>query len=177
MTECTEQRVLFSIGRREVTTVFDGGSVTSDAGVLLLSGIDRELGLTRRLAAALGDRRDPSKVRHEMEELLRQRLFQICCGYEDVNDAGTLREDPGFQVAVGRVPGQRGSNLASQPTLSRLEVTARRRQLVTFSEVLTGEAIRFWQGLGRKVQRTIILDFDSTDDPTYGDQQLTMFHG
>jgi hypothetical protein len=177
VTECTGQQVLFSIGRREVTTVFDGGSVTSDAGVLLLSGIDRELGLTRRLAAAMGDRRDPSKVRHEMEELLRQRLFQICCGYEDVNDAGTLREDPGFQVAVGRVPGERDASLASQPTLSRVEVTVRRRQLLSFSEVLTGEAIRWWQGLGRKAQRTIILDFDSTADPTHGDQQLTMFHG
>lgn len=177
MTECNGQRVLFSIGPREVTTVFDGGSTTSEAGVLLLSGIDRELGVTRRLAEALGDRRDPSKVRHEMEELVRQRLYQICCGYEDVNDAGALRQDPAFQVAVGRVPLQEGSSLASQPTLSRLEGGVRRRQLMAFSEVLTGEAIRFWQGLGRKAQRTIILDFDSTDDPTYGDQQLTMFHG
>lgn len=177
MTECTGQQVLFSIGKREVTTLFDGGQVTSDAGVLLLSLLDGRMGLSRKLAAAIEDGRQPGKVQHETEELLKQRLFQICCGYEDANDADTLRFDPAFQTALERVPSDPDSALASQPTLSRLELSIGGRDVTALSEALTELAIERWQGMGKGAERTIILDFDSTDDPTHGGQQLTMFHG
>lgn len=177
MTECTDQQVLFSIGKRNVTTVFDGGQVTSDAGVLLLSVLDRRMGLSRRLAEAIEDGRQSGKVRHGTQDLIKQRVLQICCGYEDVNDADALRLDPGFQTALERVPSGPDSALASQPTLSRLELFIRQSDLTALSEVLTELAIKRWQGMGRKARRTIILDFDSTADPTHGAQQLTMFHG
>jgi hypothetical protein len=176
MTECTGQRDLFSIGKRKVTSIFDGGNVTSDAGVLFLKRIDERLGLTEAMAEALEDPRQPGKVRHEMEDLLRQRIFQICCGWEDANDADTLRFDPALQVALGKVPGE-ASVLASQPTISRLEERIRRCDVVALSRVLLELYIKRLKKLKRKARKRIILEFDSTDDPTHGAQQLTMFHG
>ena len=176
MAECTDQQVLFSIRKKRVTTVFDGGSLTSDSGVLFLNRVDERLGLSHRIAQALSDRRQGGKVQHPLRDLLRQRLFQIGLGYEDVNDATTLRFDPAFQAALERVPGA-GNVLASQPTLSRLEEKIRRRDLMAFSEVLMDLFLERLRKLGRAARRRIVLDFDSTDDPTHGQQQLSMFHG
>jgi len=97
----------------------DGGALTSDAGVLLLRQLDERLGLTRGLAGCLVDRREQGKVRHDVLALLRQRIYQIALGYEDCNDADHLRADPALKLAVGRAPTE--DDLASQPTLSRLE--------------------------------------------------------
>ena len=176
MTECTGQQVLFSIGKKRVTTVFDGGNLTSDSGALLLNRVDQRLGLSGRMAEALSDPRQEGKVLHPLRDLLRQRLFQIALGYEDVNDANTLRFDPAFQAALDRVPGP-GEVLASQPTLSRLEERISRRELMAFSELLLEFFVERLKTMGRAARRKIILDFDSTDDPTHGAQQLTMFHG
>ncbi len=176
MTECTGQQVLFSIRKRKVTAVFDEGLVTSDAGVLLLRGFDERLGLARRFAEALSDRRQEGKVRHDLEDLFKQRFFQIACGYEDANDADTLRRDPGFQVALGRVPGA-ASVLASQPTLSRLEISICRRDVMALSRVILELYLERLRRGGRKAWRRIVLDFDSTADPVHGAQQLAMFHG
>ncbi len=177
MTECTPQIELFPIGKRRVTAVFDGGRVTSDAGVLFLNRIDERLGLTRGMAEVLEDRRQSGKVEHSLRDLFRQRIFQICCGWEDANDAETLRFDPGFQAALNKLPGFRSAVLASQPTLSRLEENVRRRDLVVLSRFLVELFIERLRQGGRKAWKKIILDFDSTDDPTHGAQQLTMFHG
>lgn len=150
--------------------------MTSDSGVAFLHRIDKRLGLTERLAAAMVDRRDPERVRHSVRDLLLQRMALICAGYEDANDATTLRHDPAFQLALGRVPGEAG--LASQPTLSRFEQRPR-RDLFSLSNVL----LDLWiERLKRKAKKTkkrlrIILDFDSTDFITHGDQQLNFFHG
>jgi hypothetical protein len=135
------------------------------------------MGLSRKLAEAIQDARQSGKVRHDTQALLKQRLLQICCGYEDVNDADTLRFDPGFQTALEKVPSAPDAALASQPTLSRLELSIRERDLTALSEVLSEVAIERWQGMGKGTRRAIILDFDSTADPTHGAQQLTMFHG
>ncbi len=177
MTECTPQIELFSIGKRRVTAVFDGGLLTSDAGVILLSRIDERLGLTRRFAYAVEDRRQPGKVRHEQEKLLQQRILQICCGYEDCNDADTLRFDPAFQAALKRLPGRPSSVLASQPTLSRLEERVCRRDLMETSSFLVDLWIERLRKGGHKAWKKIVLDFDSTDDPAHGQQQMIMFHG
>jgi hypothetical protein len=176
VTECTDQLVLFSIGKKRVTTVFDGGNLTSDSGVLFLNRIDERLGLSQRMAEVLSDRRQEGKVHHSLRDLLRQRLFQIALGYEDVNDANTLRFDPAFQAALDRVPGVR-EVLASQPTLSRLEERIRRRDLMVLAELLLDLFLERLKKMGRAARRRVILDFDSTDDPTHGAQQLTMFHG
>jgi len=159
-----------------VTAVFDGGSLTSDSGVLFLNRVDERLGLSRRMAEALSDRRQEAKIQHSLRDLLRQRLFQIALGYEDVNDANTLRFDPAFQVALDRLPGP-GEVLASQPTLSRLEGNVRRRDLMVLADLLLDLYVERLRRQGRRSWRRIILDFDSTDDPTHGAQQLTMFHG
>lgn len=176
MTECNPQLDLFSIGRRTVTASFDDVRLTSDGGVTFLHRIDTRLGLTDRLAAAMVDRRDPARVRHTVRDLLMQRIAMICAGYEDANDATTLRHDPAFQLALGRVPGE--AALASQPTLSRFEQRPH-RDLLSLSNVL----LDLWvERLKRKANTTkkrlrIILDFDSTDFVTHGDQQLNFFHG
>lgn len=177
MTECTEQRVLFAIGRREVTAAFDGGRVTSDAGVLLLSQLDEREGLMATMSEALVDARQPGKVRHSLEDLLRQRIYQICCGYEDATDANALRYDPGLQTALRRVAGSEAAVLASQPTLSRLEGGIERDELSALSDWLLEQYISWLRRKGRRGWRRILLDMDSTDDPTHGAQQMTMFHG
>jgi hypothetical protein len=159
-----------------VTATFDDVRLTSDIGVTLLHRIDKRLGLSERLAAAMVDRRDPARVRHSFRDLLLQRMALICAGYEDANDATTLRHDPAFQLALGRVPGE--AALASQPTLSRFEQRPH-RDLLALSNVL----VDLWvERLKRKAKKSkkrprIILDFDSTDFITHGDQQLNFFHG
>lgn len=176
MTECNSQIDLFSIGRRTVTATFEEVRLTSDIGVSFLRQIDKRVKLTERLAAVMTDRRDSSRVRHSVRELLMQRIALICAGYEDANDATSLRHDPAFQLALGRVPGQAG--LASQPTLSRFEQRPH-RDLLLFSNVV----VDLWiERLKRKAKKSkkrpqIILDFDSTDFITHGDQQLNFFHG
>jgi Transposase DDE domain group 1 len=149
VTECTGQRVLFSIKKKKVTPIFDGGNVTSDAGALFLKGIDERLGLIASMARAIGDRRQASKVEHEVEDLLRQRIFQICCGWEDANDADFLRSDPALQAALGKVPGER-SLLASQPTISRLEEGICRRDVWKMSQVLLETYIARLRKAGRR---------------------------
>lgn len=175
MTECTEQVDLFSIGKRSVRARFDGEEITSDAGVLPLSQIEQRLGLARRLAEVLDDERDPLRVVHTLEDQLRQRLLQICCGYEDCNDATTLRYDAAFQAAFHRIPGE-GAELASQPTLSRFEQRSG-VEIERLSDVLADLWIERILARGPEAWKHIVLDFDSTDDPTHGEQQGTMFHG
>ncbi|MHB8784579.1 MAG: IS1380 family transposase [Desulfobacteria bacterium] len=177
MTECTAQFDLFSIGRRTVTASLKDAPVTSDVGAVLLGRIDHKLRITERLAAALFDRRDPSRVRHATVDLLRQRVYQIACGYEDAADANTLRHDAGMQLALGRVPDGEAT-LASQPTLSRFE-QRRHADLLAFSVALCDLWIEQLRARARKRKRRlkIILDFDSTDFVTYGEQQQALFHG
>lgn len=176
MTECNPQIDLFSIGRRTVTARFDGEALTSDVGVVLLGRIDKRLGLTRRLSGALIDRRASRKVRHRQQDLLRQRIFQIAAGYEDANDADTLRDDPAFQLALDRVPAD--GSLASQPTLSRFEQRSR-RELLAMSEVLLDLWIERVVARSKKIHKKarLVLDLDSSDFIAHGQQELAFFHG
>src|ERR1700736_1289284 len=109
-----------SIRRKKLTVDFDGGNQSSDAGLLLLREAERELGVCRRLAEAMPDRRDPDRVRHAMFEMVMARTAAIACGHKDAIDLDRLRHDPLMKVAVGRCP-QSGAPLASQSTISRLE--------------------------------------------------------
>lgn len=177
MTQCNSQVDLFSTGRRVVTATFVDTPLSSDAGVVLVGRLDQKLRVTERLAASLRDGRDATKVQHSTLDLLRQRAYQIACGYEDASDATSLRYDPGFQVALGRVP-DADAALASQPTLSRFE-QRRHAELLSFSNTLCDLWIERLRAKARRSKRRlrIVLDFDSTDFVTYGEQQLALFHG
>ncbi len=121
MPNCTGQRMLFGrLGRREIAANCEGGALSSDGGRMLLRQADRRLGLSKAVADALRDRRNPERITHELRNLIAQRLYGRCCGYEDLNDHGQLRQDPLMQTAVGTT-----AELASSPTLSRLETVPR----------------------------------------------------
>ena len=118
--------------RKKVSAAFDGGTIGSDGGVFLLAGADKRLGLTDRLAALIPDGRDPTLISHSMADMLRERIFAIACGYPDGNDLDDLRKDPAFKMACGQLP-ETGLDMASQPTISRLENTPDLRDLIRMS--------------------------------------------
>ncbi len=105
---------------KKVTAAFDGGRFSSDGGVMLLSPVERRLGVAERLARCIPDRRDPLRIAHMIADMIRVRAFAICCGYEDADDLDVLRSDPAFKLACGWLPDSR-RDLCSQPTLSWLE--------------------------------------------------------
>jgi hypothetical protein len=173
MTECITKQLTFSfIRKQKVTLDFEGGEITSDSGLLLVRQADNALSLITGLAACIEDRRDHRYTDHDLETLLRQRTYQIVAGYEDCNDANIVRKDPALKSACGRKLSD--EDLGSQPTLSRLENAITRNDLYRMGGYLIDLYIR--KNRKRKPKR-IILDLDGTDDPTYGDQQLTFFHG
>lgn len=173
MTQCIGQLQVASLHGKQVVGEFSGGEISSDGGLVLLARADERLGLTRRLATCIADGRQASKVRHQVRELLAQRVYQIAAGYEDCNDATYLRRDPVLKTVVGRLP-QSGRDLASQPTLSRFENSVDRRELWRMAQVLVES---FIAGHAAEAPRRIILDFDATDDPTHGQQHFSAFHG
>jgi len=154
-----------------LTVTFDAPPISSDGGVLLLRQMDDRLGLSERLAALLPDERDPRKVKHARREQVRQRLYQIALGYPDCNDADRLRQDPVLKSGCGRSPQAEG--LSSQPTLSRLENAVDMRTLRTLLCEIEEQYVRSFT----EPPAVIVLDIDSTDDPTHGQQQLSFFHG
>jgi hypothetical protein len=154
---------------------FDGGLLTSDGGLPWLVEADRCLGICAAFAACLKDwRKDPSRIRHTVENLVRQRVFQLACGYEDQDDADTLRTDPLLKLACGQLP-LAGVDLASQPTLSRLENCVDRHTCRRLALALV--AIYLQRRSKEGVPQRILLDCDSTDDPTHGDQEGSAYHG
>ena len=177
MSDTTTQSVLFpSLFAKPVQVVFDEHQMSSDGGGLLLKAVDEQLGLTEALAACLRDDRQAGKVKHSLEESLRQRVFGIALGYPDANDATALANDPIHKLMLGRDP-IRGERLASQPTISRMENRVGRGELLQMGRALVETVLgRHQRRLGRRAQK-IILDFDPTDDRTHGQQEFTFFHG
>lgn len=167
-TPCISPIELQFQGRRAVVSA-DGRRVSSDGGVILLRQVDDRLGLTGRMAALLGDARDSSRVRHSRREQFRQRVYQICMGYEDCNDGDWLRHDPAFQFACD----SEGRPISSQPTLSRFENAITGRELNRLWREFERDYV---DGLDPETD-LVVLDIDGTDDPTHGDQQLSFFHG
>jgi hypothetical protein len=152
---------------------FDGGRLTSDGGLPWLDQAERVLGLCATFAAGLPEwRRGP--VRHSREMLVRQRVFQIACGYEDQDDADTLRSDPLLKLVCGQLP-ETGRDLASQPTFSRLENAVDGRSCYRLALALGQIYLRERERDG--IPTRIILDIDSTDDPTHGAQEGSAYHG
>jgi len=168
MPKCTEGVVDFGrVGRRVVQAAFDGGDIVSDGGVMLLRQIDERIGLTRAAAGVFADGRRAASVRHSMRSLLAQRIYGLCCGWEDVTDHNTLRRDLALQTAVGRA-----EELASAPTFSRLERSATPAHAAALHGVLLET---FIAGRG-EAPRELVLDIDATHVPLYGQQEGAHFH-
>lgn len=168
MPNCTGQPMLFGrLGRCEIEANFAGGALSSDGGLMLLRQVDRRLGLSKAVAEVLHDPRDPERITHELRDLVAQRLYGLCCGYEDLNDHGQLRQDPLMQTAVGTT-----AELASSPTLSRLETRATRSDIVALNRVLVEQFV----ASHRVAPKELILDVDASDIPLHGEQEKGEFH-
>jgi hypothetical protein len=156
---------------KPVHVAFDGGRLTSDAGILLLAGIEQRLGIAKRLADCIEDPRAPERVRHGLAEMIRYRALLIAAGYPDGNDCDALKSDPAFKMAVGRLP-ESGAELCSQPTISRLEnlpgPIALKRMMAAMVELFCDSF--------EQVPRRIALDIDDTEDRVHGEQQLSLFN-
>jgi hypothetical protein len=138
----------------------------------LLRGIDRQIGLTERLAAAIHDKRHPSYIDHPLRDLLAQRIYQLALGYADANDANSLRRDPLFKLGVERPPLDPAHDLASAPTFSRLEHHIDRKDLYRLTRALVDHFIASYS----EPPAAIVLDSDHSDDPTYGQQEFAFYN-
>jgi hypothetical protein len=166
-----ERSALSAVAGKTILMAFDGGRLTSDAGVLLLAEIERRLEIAERLARCIEDPRSPGRVHHTLAEMIRFRVLLIAAGYPDADDCDALRGDPAFKMAVGRPP-ESGADLCSQPTISRLEnlptATALKRMLVAMVELFCDSF--------EQVPNRIVLDIDDTEDRVHGRQELALFH-
>ena len=124
-----------AVARKKVTAAFDGGRLSSDSGVMLLSLAEWRRGIAKALAALIADPRDPAHVTHTVEDVLRARMLAIACGYPDGNDLNRLRSDPAFKLACGRLP-ETGADLCSQPTISRWENAPTLREIIRLTYAL-----------------------------------------
>lgn len=173
MPNCTEEtgpcKIEFGkLGRRVVEGCFDGGSMTSDGGVMLLGATDRKLGLLQAAARCIADPRNPLLITHDVTDMLRQRVYALALGWEDLNDHGSLRDDVAMQTAVGV-----DREVASAPTLCRLEKWADRATAWRLHQVLVEQFIASF----KTPPEELVLDFDATDNPLYGQQEGRFFHG
>jgi hypothetical protein len=171
-TVCHKQLSFGTLFGKQVTADFNGGHITSDAGGLLLRQLDERYGVTEEAANSLDDRRHSSWVIHDLRTLIRQRIFSMALGYEDTNDANTLRSDPALKAISGRLP-ESSSDLASQPTLCRFENSVSRKDLRRLADWLFQLYVKTHPG----PREVIVIDIDATDDATHGQQQLSFFHG
>ncbi len=171
-TEMATRLHLAPVGNKAVALDFDGGLLSSDAGLMLLKDPDEQLGLTRALAAVRKDPRDPRRVHFTLHDLLKQRVLHMAAGYEDANDATTLRHDPLCKLLLDRLP-DTGPPLASQPTLSRFENHVSRTELYRMARVVVDQFIASYA----RPPQLIVLDFDDTEDPVHGAQEQARYDG
>jgi hypothetical protein len=194
MTQCNAHPLLFqNLGSREVVASFDGGSISSDGGCLLLGEVERLTGTLRQLAACFTDHRDPEAIEHTVAQLVAQRVYGLALGYEDLNDHDHLRLDPLLATLVGKLdptgadrlrPRDRGKALAGKSTLNRLELTppdataaSRYQKIVARPEAIERLFVDLFLQAHRQPPTQIILDLDATDDPLHGHQEGRFFHG
>ena len=169
---CLERFELQSLFGKKVSGSFDGGAISSDGGSLLLRELDLRYHVTELIARSLQDCRSANRVHHGLEKLIKQRVYGIALGYEDANDHDRLRFDPALKAACGTLPTS-GRDLASQPTLSRLENRVTAKELIRLSRSL----FALYLQVHPQKRKVVIIDLDSTDDPTHGSQELSLFHG
>ena len=180
MTECIQSSFGFeACGRREIVARFDGGTMTSDGGALLLRQTEKRLNLLPRLAGCFLDGRQPERIEHSVEEMLAQRIYGLALGYEDVNDHEQLRIDPLFQVLAGRE--QIDRSLAGKSTLNRMELGAgvpdRYKKITYWKEGIDELLTQLFIETHQQAPAEVILDIDTTDLPLHGKQEGRFFHG
>jgi len=172
MNDTTTSQLQFApLNGKKITARFDEPRVSSDGGVLYMREVDQQIGLMDRLVQAIDDPRRQTHIDHTLAELLRQRTYQISCGYEDADDCDHLRADPALKTAVGRDP-QDDPALGSQPTMTRLENAVTRRDLLRLGYAFIDHFIASYETR----PELIVLDMDPTADHAHGHQQLTFFN-
>jgi hypothetical protein len=192
-TDCSEQLTLWNLGKQQVTVDFAVSQIVSDAGLLGIRTLDKELGVLAELAQLLPDPRAQQFVEHSKEAILTQQVYQILAGYPDCNDAQTLRDDPLFKTLVDVSP-DRDEGLASGSTLARFAQAYTRREAELPVEerpvllevdaaqthrlkILNDYLVELFIRTRRSVPAFVIIDLDASDDPTHGQQVLSGFHG
>jgi hypothetical protein len=183
-TECSADLFGFAGAEgREVVAAFDGGTMTSDAGALLLGATDQVIDLTRRFAGCFQDARNPALVEHEVATLVSQRIVGIALGYEDLIDHDQLRHDPVMAVLAGKLEARRSdcAPLAGKSTLNRLELSqaepSRYCKITADTASIERLFVDLFLDAHSKPPKQIILDLDATDDPLHGHQEGRFFHG
>lgn len=157
--------------KRIITVNFRGGQITTDAGLLPIREYDHRVGFTEKITQLITDHRTPYLIRHQLLDLVRQRLYGIIAGYEDANDADFLRHDPVMLTITNR---RLDNPLGSQPTICRMENKVLAREIISLNKFLLNHYLSRQRRCPRK---RLILDVDSTDDPAHGKQQLALFNG
>jgi hypothetical protein len=184
-TECSAEQLEFScVERRRVVAAFDGGTVSSDSGVLLLGRVDEAIGLIDRLAGCFIDQRRADLIEHTVRTMIGQRVFGIALGYEDLNDHEQLRHDPVFGALLGKLEAHRSdcAALAGKSTLNRLELHARDgvnhyHKIRPRGEAIERLFVELFVEAHPEAPDEIVLDLDATDDPLHGHQEGRFFHG
>ncbi|MER9332360.1 IS1380 family transposase [Mesorhizobium sp. M0488] len=184
-TECTLERFDFApVERRAVVAGFDGGTITSDAGALLLGLADRAIGLVGRFARCFVDARRPALIEHEVKTLVGQRVLALALGYEDLNDHDELRHDPVLAVLAGKLKARRHKKcaaVAGKSTLNRLELSrpqpSRYHKISHAPAAIEALFVELFMGAHAAPPEEIVLDLDATDDPLHGNQEGRFFHG
>src|SRR5438045_999246 len=184
LTQCSADLFDFApVEGRRVEAGFDGGTITSDAGALLLGATDRVVGLVGRLAGCFVDARRPDLIEHDVATLIAQRVFGIALGYEDLNDHEHLRHDPAMAVLAGKLAARRSdcAPVAGKSTLNRLELS--RPEPTRYHKIAHDEAaierlfVELFLEAHANPPKQIVLDLDATDDPVHGHQEGRFFHG
>ncbi len=173
MTECETELPLDFYRLRPLQVQFSALELSSDAGLLFVRQADERMGLCWRLAEAIEEWREPSKIIHRLEQLVRQRVYQLIGGYEDANDSNVMRHDPIYKLVCDRLPEAGEHLLASQPTITRLENHVDKRDNARIRNVFMNHFIESYA----QPPAVVVLDIDGWDAPTYGEQQLSFFHG
>ena len=182
-TECTAAALAFQgVAGRAVVARFDGGTLTSDGGAVLLRAVDRATNLLGQFAACFTDHRDPARVTHSVASLVRQRVYGLALGYEDLNDHDALRHDP--RMAVLAESADLTAPGAGKSTLNRLELTgatagaqARYKKITVDHDAVDRLFVDVFVQAHPTPPTEIILDLDATDDPVHGAQEGRFFHG
>lgn len=181
MTECTQSRLLFATHfRREVVAEFNGGTMTSDAGALLLRETDQRMKLLPRFSQCFLDSRNPALVEHSVEQMLAQRIYGLALGYEDLNDHQQLRHDPLLGVLAGKAePGT--DPLAGKSTLSRMELgdglPHRYKKITFWRDAIDDLLVDVFLEAQDAPPEQIVLDIDTTDLAIHGNQEGRFYHG
>jgi len=193
-TQCIPTELTFPLQTpREVRASFDGGTITSDGGALLLGQVEAKTAILEQFAACFTDHRDPDLIEHPVADLLAQRVYGLALGYEDLNDHDTLRRDPLLATVIGKAdptgtdrvrPADRGKPLAGKSTLNRLELTRpeatgaeRYKKIVANTEAIDCFLVQVFLQAHAQPPSQIVLDLDATDDPLHGHQEGRFFHG